>query len=236
MKTTHPSAAFPRTARESHTSVMAVKNPEKYTPAAVESKRLFPLIRRPLRGNALGIEVALKIRHHRRQFRRRLHQPITRVGSKHFLHLLKVIHIISAQIYHAARRQDLVREPGKLFVHEAKFAMPLLRPWIRKINMQSLRRVRRQQILQQVRTLDANTPHVRQSKPPPFAIHFLQPPQQPFHSEKVYLRTLLRPGNEKRRIATTKFHLQRLRSRKQLGQVQSFQNGRQCVNQIGSRG
>ena len=91
----------------------------------------------------------------------------------------------------------------------------------------------REQIFQKIGRFDAHAAQVRQSGPPAFAIQFAQTAEQPFDADEIPFR--MPPGilDEKRSVATTQFNLQRLRFGKQLRQIQSFDDGRQFIYQIG---
>ena len=109
--------------------------------------------------------------------------------------------------------------------------MFLLRPRVGKINMQRSCRVRRQQIFQKIRRLNADAAHIRQSGAPAFFVEFLDPSQQPLDPDEICIR--IPPGifHEERSVATTEFHFERLRFGENYRQSHRLQDGTQFHEQ-----
>src|ERR1017187_5358989 len=176
-------------------------------------------------GDSLRIEFTLEVRDDFRQLHRRFHAFKFLRRTKNILHLLEIYRVIRPQINYAIRRERGAGELGKTFVDEPQPVMFFLRPRIGEINMQCGRRVRRQQVLQEIRGLDADAAQVGQSGATAFAVEFLDATQQPFDPNVILL--WIAPGifNEKRGIATTEFNFQRPAFRKQPGQGERLNDG-----------
>jgi hypothetical protein len=64
-----------------------------------------------------------------------------------------------------------------------------------------------------------------------FPSHFADATHQSFDADEIMIRPAFGEVHQERAVTTAKFHLQGLGDRKELGQLQSFENGRQFKNE-----
>jgi hypothetical protein len=190
------------------------------------------LIRRAQGLDSLCRELALEIRQQFRQLHRRFNLLKFLRGGKNFRHLPKILRIVGAQINPAAGSEHGTGERWKMFIDEPVPVMFPLWPRIGEINVQRNCRMSRQQILQEIRRLEAHAAQIGEADAATLPVQLLDAAEQPFDADEILLGMSAREFHEKRSIAATEFDFERLRFRKKFRQIQRLDNGRKPDNEI----
>ena len=164
----------------------------RFASIASSIKLLSTSIRRAQCSDSPRTKFLLEIREQFRQFGRRFDFLKFPARIENPGHLLEIILVVRAQINHAAGRERGAGDFGETFVNEPVFVVSFLRPWIGKINVQRRCRMRRQQIFQKIRRLDAHAAQIRQSGTAALAIQFADAAEQPLDADEIAFRMQLR--------------------------------------------
>ena len=133
----------------------------------------------------------------------------------------------------AARREHAAHLAERLRTDDPPLLLLLSRPGIGEVNVVDGDRRGRNQKVHRVTRLDPQRPHVGQSQPLRFAVHFARPTQKPFDAEKVALGILEREPHEERAVAAAQVDLDRVRVAEQCIPIQGLEPTRWGVEKLG---
>ena len=139
----------------------------------------------------------------------RFHFGKIRLRAEHRQHLLKILHVVGAQIDHAAGPQRARGQRGESLVDEPVLAVLHLRPRVGKINVDGLRARGRQQVFEEVADLDAHEAEVREAEAAADFVRLADAPEQALDAEEVPRRILSRPLDEEGAVAAAEFNFER---------------------------
>src|SRR5262249_51057983 len=118
-------------------------------------------------------------------------------------------------------------------VDEPVLAMFPFRPGIGEVDVQRANRVRRQEVFQEIRSLNAHKTKVEQAGPACFAVEFAEASEQAFDCDEVVVWAAGGPLGEERSVARAQFHFRRGRGREHIGEAKSLDPGLWSIDQGG---